>query len=104
MTRSVASIPLPVFSRNEPASLLSPGKRVNVPKLAAQETRPARKPKLGQHFLISESAVSGVLDALGDLQQRTVLEIGPGRGVLTTQLVRRARRVIAIEFDRVLAA
>ena len=38
------------------------------------------KPKLGQHFLADQSAVSRIVDALGDISQRTVLEIGPGRG------------------------
>lgn len=74
-----------------------------MPKLAAPSPR-ERKPKLGQHFLTSDAVAAQILDALGDVSQQTVLEIGPGRGVLTTPLVRRARRVIAIEFDRVLAA
>jgi 16S rRNA (adenine1518-N6/adenine1519-N6)-dimethyltransferase len=65
---------------------------------------PPRKPKLGQHFLIDPSVVPRILDAMGDISQSTVLEIGPGRGALTSMLVRRARRVIAIETDRVLAA
>jgi 16S rRNA (adenine1518-N6/adenine1519-N6)-dimethyltransferase len=76
---------------------------VNVPKLAAPSPR-ERKPKLGQHFLTSDAVAAQIIDALGDVSQQTVLEIGPGRGVLTTPLVRRARRVIAIELDRVLAA
>ena len=65
---------------------------------------PKKKPKLGQHFLTDTSAAVRILDALGDISQTTVLEIGPGRGALTTMLVRRARRLIAIETDRVLAA
>jgi 16S rRNA (adenine1518-N6/adenine1519-N6)-dimethyltransferase len=65
---------------------------------------PPRKPKLGQHFLIDSSVVPRILDAMGDISQSTVLEIGPGRGALTSMLVRRARRGIAIETDRVLAA
>jgi 16S rRNA (adenine1518-N6/adenine1519-N6)-dimethyltransferase len=73
-----------------------------VPKAAAK--RVARKPKLGQHFLTDNSAAQRIVDALGDVSQQTVLEIGPGRGVLTTLLARRARRLIAIELDRVLAA
>jgi 16S rRNA (adenine1518-N6/adenine1519-N6)-dimethyltransferase len=44
------------------------------------------------------------VEALGDVSNRTVIEIGPGRGVLTDVLARRARRVIGIELDRVLAA
>jgi 16S rRNA (adenine1518-N6/adenine1519-N6)-dimethyltransferase len=63
-----------------------------------------RKPKLGQHFLRDQSAARRIVEALGDLSQRTVLEIGPGTGALSGLLVTRARRVIAIEFDNVLAA
>jgi 16S rRNA (adenine1518-N6/adenine1519-N6)-dimethyltransferase len=44
------------------------------------------------------------VEALGDISQSTVLEIGPGRGALTSLLAKRARRLIAIELDRVLAA
>lgn len=65
---------------------------------------PKRKPKLGQNFLIDAGAASKIIDALGDISNRTVIEIGPGRGVLTDLLVLRARRVIGIELDRVLAA
>jgi 16S rRNA (adenine1518-N6/adenine1519-N6)-dimethyltransferase len=65
---------------------------------------PSRKPKLGQHFLRDESAARRIVNALGDVSQRTVLEIGPGTGAITGMLVRRARRVIAIELDKVLAA
>jgi 16S rRNA (adenine1518-N6/adenine1519-N6)-dimethyltransferase len=74
-----------------------------VTKLAAPEGRRA-KPKLGQHFLIDTAAPMRIVEALGDISQSTVLEIGPGRGVLTSVLAKRARRVIAIEIDRVLAA
>jgi 16S rRNA (adenine1518-N6/adenine1519-N6)-dimethyltransferase len=63
-----------------------------------------RKPKLGQHFLRDESAAQKIVEALGDVSQKTVLEIGPGTGALTRRIVARARRVIAIEFDKVLAA
>jgi len=65
---------------------------------------PSRKPKLGQHFLNDSSAGLRIVQALGDLSQTTVLEIGPGRGALTSVLARHARRLIAIETDRVLAA
>lgn len=73
-------------------------------KVSAARPRLKSKPKLGQHFLVDESAAQRVVDALGDISQRTVLEIGPGRGALTALLARRARRVIAVETDRVLAA
>lgn len=74
-----------------------------MPKVSAARPGP-RKPKLGQHFLIDKSAAARVAGALGDLSQATVLEIGPGRGALTPLLAKQARRLIAIELDRVLAA
>jgi 16S rRNA (adenine1518-N6/adenine1519-N6)-dimethyltransferase len=79
-----------------------------VPKLAANNSTAVhtvkRKPKLGQHFLTDHSAAKRIVDALGDISNRTVVEIGPGQGMLTDLLVRRARKVIGIELDRVLAA
>ena len=63
-----------------------------------------RKPKLGQNFLIDLGAARRIVEALGDVSNRTVVEIGPGRGMLTDLLVPRAKRVIGIELDRVLAA
>jgi 16S rRNA (adenine1518-N6/adenine1519-N6)-dimethyltransferase len=59
---------------------------------------------LGQHFLTDPEAALRIADAFGDLSQSTVLEIGAGRGALTSLLARRVRRLIAIELDRVLAA
>ena len=74
-----------------------------MPKVASAR-RPKIQPKLGQHFLASEDIAERVVDTLGDVSETTVLEIGPGRGILTTLLARRARRLIAVELDRVLAA
>ena len=74
-----------------------------MPKVSAARPGP-RKPKLGQHFLIDKSAAVRIVESLGDLSQSTVLEIGPGRGALTSLLAKLARRLIAIELDRVLAA
>ena len=82
---------------------MSDEKRVNVPKVASTR-RPKQKPKLGQHFLVSDNAAMRMADALGDVSESTVLEIGPGRGVITSLLAKRARRLIAVEIDRVLAA
>jgi len=59
---------------------------------------------LGQHFLVDHSAANKIVDALGDVSQGTVLEIGSGRGIITSVLAQRTRRLIAIELDRVLAA
>jgi 16S rRNA (adenine1518-N6/adenine1519-N6)-dimethyltransferase len=74
-----------------------------VPKVVSAR-RPQSKPKLGQHFLDSEASAVRIVEALGDVSQSTVLEIGPGRGILTSLLAKRTRRLIAVELDRVLAA
>src|SRR5580698_7911842 len=78
-------------------------KRVNVPKGAATSMS-SRKPKLGQHFLANDAAALRIVEALGDVSQATVLEIGPGNGAITDLLARKARRLIAVELDRVLSA
>jgi 16S rRNA (adenine1518-N6/adenine1519-N6)-dimethyltransferase len=74
-----------------------------VPKVVSAR-RPQSKPKLGQHFLDSEASAVRIVEALGDVSQSTVLEIGPGRGILTSLLAKHTRRLIAVELDRVLAA
>jgi 16S rRNA (adenine1518-N6/adenine1519-N6)-dimethyltransferase len=61
------------------------------------------KAKLGQNFLTSQSAAEDIVNALGDISQSVVIEIGPGRGALTDVLLKKAGRVIAIELDRRLA-
>ena len=74
-----------------------------MPKVASTR-RPQTKPKMGQHFLAREDLAARVVETLGDISQSTVLEIGPGRGIMTSLLAKRARRLIAVELDRVLAA
>lgn len=64
---------------------------------------PPRK-ALGQHFLVDGRILNRLLTASDLTPQDIVLEIGPGRGALTRQLLRRAARVIAIELDAALAA
>lgn len=55
--------------------------------------------RLGQHFLVDPNIVRKIL-ALAELQsEETVLEIGPGRGILTRALAAAARAVVAIEVD-----
>jgi len=61
------------------------------------------KAKLGQNFLRDPSAARRIVDGLGDLSQSTVLEIGPGRGALTSLLAERAEKLISVEIDEVLA-
>lgn len=63
-----------------------------------------RKPKLGQNFLVDDDARHRIVDALGDVSGRTVVEIGPGHGAITEILAERCCRLIAVELDRALAA
>ena len=63
-----------------------------------------RKPKLGQNFLVDDAARHAIVDALSDLRERTVIEIGPGHGAITEILAGRCHRLIALELDRALAA
>jgi 16S rRNA (adenine1518-N6/adenine1519-N6)-dimethyltransferase len=62
-----------------------------------------KKPKLGQNFLVDENACLRIADALGDVSQRTVVEIGPGHGAITGLLAPRCARLHCIEFDPALA-
>lgn len=64
---------------------------------------PRARKSLGQHFLHDEGTLDAIVDALGPIENRTVLEIGPGRGVLTDRLVTRAGRLVAVELDKFLA-
>ena len=62
----------------------------------------ARK-RLGQHFLIDGDVLQRILAASELSADDIVMEIGPGLGILTRELARRAGRVIAIELDDRLA-
>src|SRR4051794_29631855 len=69
--------------------------------LNALVLRPSRD--LGQNFLIDADALAQIV-AAGELSRDdTVIEVGPGLGVLTYELIARAGHVVAIEFDRRLA-
>lgn len=55
--------------------------------------------RLGQNFLVDESALQRVINAAGVTSEDAVLEIGPGLGSLTRFLANLARQVIAVEID-----
>jgi 16S rRNA (adenine1518-N6/adenine1519-N6)-dimethyltransferase len=61
------------------------------------------RPKLGQHFLHDQRYRRRILEVLPLAAGDLVFEIGPGRGAMTALLAGRARKVIAIEIDNVLA-
>lgn len=65
---------------------------------------PIAKKSLGQHWLTDQAALRAMCEAGQVTGEDTVLEIGPGTGTLTRELVKRAKQVIAVEFDQSLAA
>ena len=65
--------------------------------LARHGVRPSKG--LGQHFLIDERVLEHILAAAELSENDTVLEIGPGLGVLTRALAAQAGRVVAVELD-----
>ena len=65
------------------------------------EPYPSRR--LGQHFLRDQRIIHRIIDALAPRPDETIVEIGPGTGALTSVLVERAGRLVAVEFDKKLA-
>lgn len=59
--------------------------------------------KLGQHWLKDRLILEAIADSAGIQPDDTVLEIGPGLGTLTSSLLRRAKNVVAVEYDEALA-
>jgi 16S rRNA (adenine1518-N6/adenine1519-N6)-dimethyltransferase len=59
---------------------------------------------LGQHFLVDKPSLETIMDAAAVTKDDTVLEIGPGLGVMTRPLTGLAGQVIAVETDQVLAS
>lgn len=55
---------------------------------------------LGQNFLINPSVCPRMAEECGLREDVGVIEVGPGIGVLTCELAKRARKVVAIELDR----
>ena len=57
------------------------------------------KKRLGQNFLISKDIIDDIIDYANLTKEDTVLEIGPGVGFVTEQLVKHAGNVVAVELD-----
>lgn len=64
----------------------------------------APKKSLGQHWLKERRVLQAIADEAALTKEDTVLEIGPGLGTLTSELLRRAKDVVAVELDARLAA
>lgn len=58
---------------------------------------------LGQHWLKDRTVLDAIADASQDSSSKLALEIGPGLGTLTSSLLKRFDKVIAVEYDSRLA-
>jgi len=74
-----------------------------VKRLLRQSGLKARK-SLGQHFLIDETVLKTIIEAAELSPEDTIVEVGPGPGVVTVELARNAGNVIAVELDTRLAS
>lgn len=54
---------------------------------------------LGQNFLVEQKYLDQIIDAAEPLEGEKILEVGPGMGVLTRELTKKAKEVTAIELD-----
>lgn len=68
------------------------------------EHQPTPKKSLGQHWLHDQASLEAMCEAADVTKADTILEIGPGLGTLTSLLVERAKQVVAVELDTILAA
>ena len=68
-----------------------------------ESAEPYPSKRLGQHFLRDQRTIQRIIDALAPKANETIIEIGPGTGALTSELVKHAGRVVAVEFDNKLA-
>lgn len=63
-----------------------------------------KAPPLGQHFLTAPAIAGAVAEAADVKRDDLVLEVGPGKGILTRELLARGARVVAIEKDPAMVA
>ena len=65
--------------------------------------RTPRRADLSQHFLRSKALAASLIAQAPVTRNDLVVEIGPGRGILTRELARRCRKVVAVEVDGALS-
>lgn len=76
---------------------------LTVPKKTFFKSGPKPNKLLGQHFLRDKNVLAKIIEAANLTKNDSVLEVGPGLGVLTRELAKNAGQVIAIEKDKTLA-
>ena len=65
-----------------------------------EQSQAFAKRRFGQNFLVDQNVAARIVGAVLPQPEETIIEIGPGRGALTSRLIQSGARVIAIEFDR----
>ena len=69
-------------------------------KLICQAYGITPKKSKGQNFLINESVIDKIINAAKLTSNDTALEVGPGLGILTEELIKKSKKVISIELDK----
>lgn len=59
---------------------------------------------LGQHFLVDENSLESIVEAADIQSNERVVEVGPGMGILTKELCKKAKEVVALELDKSMIA
>jgi 16S rRNA (adenine1518-N6/adenine1519-N6)-dimethyltransferase len=93
------------FAQNDalnPAARIPASRRDWTRLMAAMGIRPNKG--LGQNFLFERGVVERMVRQAGVTDDDVVLEIGPGLGILTSELLRKAHRVVAVERDPTLVS
>lgn len=80
------------------------GSLINLTKRELRRLDLQAKKGLGQHFLVDEQTLSRLIKAIGLTTGDTVIEVGPGLGILTKELAKGAGKVIAVEVDTRMAS
>lgn len=74
-------------------------KRINIKKSHTGPLPSGAKGGLGQHFLKNIQVVKNIVEKAAIKSTDVVLEIGPGAGIMTMELLKLAKKVIAVEVD-----
>lgn len=100
------------MKRHGDAEKRKPGAQEIIPRSRVPSSPPLRVPessrppvhrpskRFGQHFLTDKNIINRIIRELDPKPDETILEIGPGKGALTAQLVEKAGSVVAVELDR----
>lgn len=65
---------------------------------------PIARKRFGQHFLFDDEIIAQIVDAIAIKDEDHLVEIGPGRGALTFPILKKTKKLDAIEIDRDLIA